>query len=145
MCSFMQFVFRLTSSDRKQQRRTPSSGRTRNKTWCACYVAGEDRGVERCRYFDPGLTCVSGFDPSAIRRSSTPYLEATVTRLNTNGGSAPASGCSAPTDAGQQTLVPYSADYYFLSGGSMIISFVVAKRSGRRKTLRERVSVVVCS
>jgi hypothetical protein len=36
-----------------------------------------------------------------------------IQRLNTNGGSAPASGCSVPTDVGKQTLVPYSADYYF--------------------------------
>ena len=34
-------------------------------------------------------------------------------RLNTNGGSAPATGCSASTDVGKQTLVPYTADYYF--------------------------------
>jgi len=36
-----------------------------------------------------------------------------VQRLNTNGGSAPADGCSTSTDVGKQTLVPYSADYYF--------------------------------
>jgi Protein of unknown function (DUF3455) len=36
-----------------------------------------------------------------------------VQRLNTNGGSAPGSGCSVATDVGKQTLVPYSADYYF--------------------------------
>jgi hypothetical protein len=36
-----------------------------------------------------------------------------IQRLNTNGGSAPASGCSVPTDVGKQTLAPYSADYYF--------------------------------
>lgn len=36
-----------------------------------------------------------------------------IQRLNTNGGSAPASGCSVPGDVGKQTLVPYSADYYF--------------------------------
>ena len=38
-----------------------------------------------------------------------------VQRLNTNGGSAPADadGCSASTDVGNQTLVPYTADYYF--------------------------------
>jgi hypothetical protein len=36
-----------------------------------------------------------------------------IQRLNTNGGSAPASGCSAPTDVGKQALVPYAADYYF--------------------------------
>jgi hypothetical protein len=36
-----------------------------------------------------------------------------IQRLNTQGGSAPASGCSAATDIGKQTLVPYTADYYF--------------------------------
>ena len=36
-----------------------------------------------------------------------------IQRLNTNAGSAPASGCSVPADVGKQTLVPYSADYYF--------------------------------
>ena len=36
-----------------------------------------------------------------------------IQRLNTNGGSAPATGCAVPTDVGKQTLVPYTADYYF--------------------------------
>jgi hypothetical protein len=36
-----------------------------------------------------------------------------IQRLNTNGGSAPADGCSVAGDVGKQTLVPYSADYYF--------------------------------
>ena len=36
-----------------------------------------------------------------------------VQRLNTNGGSAPADGCSTTADVGKQTLVPYTADYYF--------------------------------
>lgn len=36
-----------------------------------------------------------------------------IQRLNTQGGSAPAAGCSAATDVGKQTLVPYSADYFF--------------------------------
>ena len=36
-----------------------------------------------------------------------------VQRLNTNGGSAPADGCSTSADVGKQTLVPYTADYYF--------------------------------
>lgn len=36
-----------------------------------------------------------------------------IQRLNTNGGSAPISGCSASTDVGKQLLVPYTADYYF--------------------------------
>lgn len=36
-----------------------------------------------------------------------------VQRLNTQGGSAPTSGCSVISDVGKQTLVPYTADYYF--------------------------------
>jgi len=36
-----------------------------------------------------------------------------VQRLNTKGGAAPADGCSVSTDVGKQTLVPYTADYYF--------------------------------
>jgi hypothetical protein len=36
-----------------------------------------------------------------------------IQRLNTQGGSAPTSGCSAARDVGKQVLVPYSADYYF--------------------------------
>jgi hypothetical protein len=36
-----------------------------------------------------------------------------VQRLNTKGGSAPNAGCSVLSDVGKQTLVPYTADYYF--------------------------------
>jgi Protein of unknown function (DUF3455) len=36
-----------------------------------------------------------------------------VQRLNTKGGSAPAEGCSTAADVGKQTLVPYTADYFF--------------------------------
>ena len=36
-----------------------------------------------------------------------------IQRLNTKGGSAPAEGCAGTTDVGKQSLVPYTADYYF--------------------------------
>jgi hypothetical protein len=36
-----------------------------------------------------------------------------IQRLNTKGGSAPADGCSTSADVGNQTLVPYTADYFF--------------------------------
>jgi hypothetical protein len=39
-----------------------------------------------------------------------------IQRLNTQGGSAPDTGCSVPSDVGKQTLVPYTADYYFFHG-----------------------------
>jgi Protein of unknown function (DUF3455) len=41
-----------------------------------------------------------------------------VQRLNTNGGSAPADGCAVSGDVGKQTLVPYTADYYFFHAGN---------------------------
>jgi len=40
-----------------------------------------------------------------------------IQRLNTKGGSAPADGCLVAGDVGKQTLVPYTADYYFFRGG----------------------------
>jgi Protein of unknown function (DUF3455) len=36
-----------------------------------------------------------------------------IQRLNTKGGTAPATGCSVSGDVGKQTLVPYTSDYYF--------------------------------
>jgi hypothetical protein len=39
-----------------------------------------------------------------------------IQRLNTQGGSAPATGCSVLSDVGKPTLVPYTADYYFFHG-----------------------------
>jgi hypothetical protein len=39
-----------------------------------------------------------------------------VQRLNTSGGVAPTTGCSAPTDVGHLAFVPYTADYFFYRG-----------------------------
>jgi hypothetical protein len=36
-----------------------------------------------------------------------------IQRLNTQGGAAPATGCSTAGNVGATTLVPYTADYYF--------------------------------
>jgi hypothetical protein len=36
-----------------------------------------------------------------------------IQRLNTTGGSAPAQGCSSPSDLGHQAFVDYTADYFF--------------------------------
>jgi hypothetical protein len=40
-----------------------------------------------------------------------------IQRLNTAGGPAPTSGCDATT-ANTDLRVPYSADYYFFTGGT---------------------------
>ena len=39
-----------------------------------------------------------------------------IQRLNTSGGVAPSSGCSALEDVGKQAFVPYTADYFFYEG-----------------------------
>ena len=36
-----------------------------------------------------------------------------IQRLNTSGGIAPSTGCTSPTDVGNQAFVPYAADYIF--------------------------------
>lgn len=36
-----------------------------------------------------------------------------IHRLNTSGGVAPSTGCTASTDVGKKALVPYTADYFF--------------------------------
>jgi Protein of unknown function (DUF3455) len=36
-----------------------------------------------------------------------------IQRVNTHGGVAPSSGCSAPTDVGNKAFMPYTADYFF--------------------------------
>ena len=36
-----------------------------------------------------------------------------IQRINTNGGLAPAAGCSVSTDVGKKALVPYTTDYVF--------------------------------
>jgi hypothetical protein len=36
-----------------------------------------------------------------------------IHRVNTSGGTAPATGCAVSTDVGKKVLVPYTADYFF--------------------------------
>jgi hypothetical protein len=36
-----------------------------------------------------------------------------IQRLNTDGGTAPSTGCERPTDIGKKAFVPYTADYFF--------------------------------
>jgi uncharacterized protein DUF3455 len=41
-----------------------------------------------------------------------------IQRLNTVGGSAPATGCTTPADIGTKAFVPYTADYFFYRDAS---------------------------
>jgi hypothetical protein len=74
----------------------------------------------------------SSSDPAFVEPGAIPWLLVTVVgsqdgptggdmltattfiqRLNTTGGVAPSTGCSASTDVGNQAFVPYTADYFF--------------------------------
>jgi hypothetical protein len=47
--------------------------------------------------------------PSGDKLTGTTYIQ----RLNTAGGVAPATGCTALTDVGNKAFVPYTTDYFF--------------------------------
>ena len=41
-----------------------------------------------------------------------------VQRLNTSGGLAPSTGCDSLADVGHEAFMPYTADYFFYTGGN---------------------------
>ena len=75
-------------------------------------TAGTDASCPNSGAIDCLLLQVIGSDegPTGGRSlTKTTFIQ----RLNTSGGSAPATGCALSGDVGHQALVPYSADYYF--------------------------------
>jgi hypothetical protein len=74
---------------------TPSCPNTGSITCVLLQVIGSDKGPAGGKFL-----------------TQTSFIQ----RLNTNGGSAPATGCSVSTDVGKQALVPYTADYFFFRG-----------------------------
>jgi hypothetical protein len=96
-----------------------------NPTWQSSFDSSKVWG-------QPTHAIAAGSDPSCPNAGSIPCLllqvigseqgpaggklltkTTFIQRLNTNGGSAPATGCLASGDVGKQVLVPYSADYFF--------------------------------
>lgn len=74
--------------------------------------SGSDASCPNADSIDCLLLQTIGSEPGPLGGkilSKTTYIQ----RLNTNGGSAPALGCSTFNDVGRQALVPYSADYFF--------------------------------
>jgi hypothetical protein len=51
--------------------------------------------------------------PTGDALSRTTYIQ----RVNTSGGTAPATGCEKPRDIGKKVFVPYTADYVFWTNG----------------------------
>jgi hypothetical protein len=41
-----------------------------------------------------------------------------IQRVNTSGGLAPSTGCDSSADVGHEEFVPYTADYFFYTGGN---------------------------
>ena len=41
-----------------------------------------------------------------------------IQRVNTSGGLAPLTGCDSLADVGHEAFVPYTADYFFYTGGN---------------------------
>jgi hypothetical protein len=78
------------------------------------------------------VTIANSTDPSFVEQGAVPWLllrvvgveygpqfgdrltkTTFVQRVNTSGGSAPADGCSQPSDLGKRAMVPYRTDYVF--------------------------------
>jgi hypothetical protein len=95
---------------------TWQSSRDNSKVWgkpLASIPAGSDN--TSCPNTDSIACLLLQSVGSEAGRSGGRFLTQTtfIQRLNTKGGSAPDTGCSALSDVGKQELVPYSADYYF--------------------------------
>jgi len=77
------------------------------------------------------------FDPRFVRPNSVPWLlldargvqegpnggdtltrTTFIQRVNTDGGVAPATGCSQASDVGKKAFIPYTADYFFFTDES---------------------------
>ena len=92
------------------------SSRDGSVVWAKALTPSVASGSDPSCHNDGAIPCLllqaigSKKGPSGgVGLSETTYIQ----RLNTNGGSAPATGCSVPADVGKQVLVPYTADYYF--------------------------------
>jgi Protein of unknown function (DUF3455) len=83
-----------------------------SRVWARLFDSSADPN-----YVEPGaipwlLLKRAGFEDGPTAGSilsHTTYIH----RLNTSGGRAPLTGCSAPVDIGALALVPYTADYFF--------------------------------
>src|SRR3954447_10631174 len=86
-----------------------------SKVWAqkkSAISAGSDASCPNAGAIDCLLLQTIGSEPGPAGGKSltqTTFIQ----RLNTNGGSAPAAGCSVFAEVGKQALVPYSADYFF--------------------------------
>jgi hypothetical protein len=62
---------------------------------------------------DSVASVAGGWNKSRADRGNTLSGTTFIQRLNTVGGSAPATGCDMPKDIGRKAFVSYTADYFF--------------------------------
>ncbi len=122
----IQVITHFFSPDTNPNADAPSPLPVGSPTW----QSSLDSSVVWAKVYGPPLT--AGTDSSCPNAGSIPCLllqsigskpgptggkaltkTTYIQRLNTAGGTAPATGCFVSTDAGKQALVPYTADYYF--------------------------------
>ena len=123
----VQIITHFLSPDTHPNENAPKPVAFGNATWQSSFDSSEVWAAAT-----PETTIPAGSDPSCPNAGSIGCLllqsigtqkgptggkilakTTFVQRLNTNGGSAPDTGCAVPGDVGHQTLVPYSADYFF--------------------------------
>jgi hypothetical protein len=100
----------------------PDEGGTARATWQHSQDTSTVWGVAIASYSNPGFVA-RGDIPLLLLRvvgaqdgpTGGHTLTATtfIHRLNTSGGVAPSTGCTASSDVGKKAFVPYTADYFF--------------------------------
>jgi hypothetical protein len=118
----VQIITYFSARYKPQPERPKPAGLAAQRGRTPSMAARWGRRLHRCYRFRPGrrkygaIACLllesigSQTGPTGGKiLSKTTFVQ----RLNTKGGSAPFDGCSVSTDVGKQTLVPYTADYYF--------------------------------
>jgi Protein of unknown function (DUF3455) len=100
----------------------PDEGGTARATWQHSQDTSTVWGVAIASYSNPGFVA-RGDIPLLLLRvvgaqdgpTGGRTLTATtfIHRLNTSGGVAPSTGCTASDDVGKKAFVPYTADYFF--------------------------------
>jgi Protein of unknown function (DUF3455) len=86
------------------------------------------------------LLDVKTLEPRPDQRGGDTLSKTTFTqRLNTFGGSAPATGCDVPTDIGRKAFVPYTAGYFFYKASTTNV------RDDNQSLSRQSAAGVACA
>jgi len=99
-------------SDKGVIRATWQDSRDTSTVWAAALVSSTDANFvapDAIPWVKLQVVGAQDGPTGGDRLSDTTFIE----RVNTVGGSAPSTGCSASADVGKKAFVPYEADYFF--------------------------------